>query len=257
MKKRNLFIALLMLWSVFTVSAQQDSFHIQIQDTLLKAGNTYTLHLAFRESIADIDGFQFCIGYDNVNLQFKSPINTFYIPGMDGNAVNENLVSIIPVAFYSFEGPYQGRAILDVNFQVLNDCRVKNVLSILPAFRYTQSGSYFYSEIYKPAGTYPIATEYLPFKNVANKKSLDQVSSSFSPNPLSSRSTLQFDLPLGGKSNLEIFNVNGNKVKSIPVNLNTGKNSIMIDKDQDLIAGMYTYQLQIAGSTISGKFQVL
>ena len=257
MKKRYFIFTILMCLGALQGKAQVDSFHILIKDTLLKAGTNYTVRLSFKESIASIEGFQFCLGYDPVNLKLKPTSIQFHIQGMDEGAVNTNIEGLLPVTFYSFIEPYQGHDILDVEFEVLNDCRVKNVLSILPAFRYTTSGSFFYSEVYLSEGTIPIATEYIPFKNVATKKSTRQISASFAPNPLVTSSRIQFEAPKGGKAELEIYNVSGTKIKALPLQVHTGANAINIDKTSELVPGMYQYSIRLEGAQVTGKFQVL
>jgi len=258
--KNLLFIALISLtFSVTRMAAQIDSIHIQIQDTVLKAGTFYTAKFKLKESIENAEGFQFCIGYDPANLTYQY-FEKFYIPGLDSSFAESSprgLKGYLSVIFYAFAEPYTGKNLMDVRFKVNNDCKVKDVLSILPIYRFGSSGSFFSSEMYlKNGSTLPIATEYLPAKTTAIKHSQLTLQADVFPNPMKGQATLQFNSTVSGETALTVYDVRGNKVNTKSIRVQAGANSIQLDHSLISIPGQYTLVIELGETVVRTKLQV-
>lgn len=73
------------------------------------------------------------------------------------------------------------------------------------------------------------------------------------PNPNKGNFTLLFDAPQSGEASLELLNLNGQILRSNPLNLNTGLNALPLDMPSDLPAGLYLVQVRFNGQVYTQK----
>ena len=105
------------------VDAQVDSIHFQFQDTLLKAGTEHTFLITVREDISEMLGFQFCIQFDEQNINFKQ-IGTIYVPDWTDNSINPfplGNTDLIASVFDAVQQPYfgNGQIIVLIHFHLV------------------------------------------------------------------------------------------------------------------------------------------
>lgn len=253
-----LFIAMIGLqWSGI---AQVDSIHFQFQDTLLKAGTSHTFLMTVREDLKDMEGFQFCIGFDPANIEFVK-VGNIYVPDWDPSNIfpypqgNNNMISSILDFVLT---PYSGKELVEFDFNVINDCRVKDVIQVLSAYRYKPSDSYFYSEVYLTTGTSPIATEYLPFETTSSIAPDNIVSLSTAyPNPSKTGVYFDFSSMNAGQSKLIINDISGKVVHTEDVNVHVGINTLYFDRNKFGPAGSYILSLKAGNQYFNNMITVI
>ena len=72
------------------------------------------------------------------------------------------------------------------------------------------------------------------------------------PNPFNAETTITYDLPIGGKVNLSVYNINGQRVKTlVDLEKEAGSHSLIWDgknnEGQDVASGIYLYRLKTDG----------
>ncbi len=83
------------------------------------------------------------------------------------------------------------------------------------------------------------------------------------PNPFNPTTTISFYLPENGSVSLDIFNIKGQRVKSLASkrDFNTGKHSIIWDgkdeKGNSAASGVYFYRLQTSSSSLTNKMLMM
>lgn len=240
------------------VDAQVDSIHFQFQDTLLKAGTEHTFLITVREDISEMLGFQFCIQFDEQNINFKQ-IGTIYVPDWTDNSINPfplGNTDLIASVFDAVQQPYFGKKLLELEFTVIHDCRVRDVIRVLSAYRFKADESFNYSEMFFDPETLPIATEYLPFI-MLNNKSIDIVNANVYPNPSNGKVKLDFQNDSFQKADLVIYDTNGKVIKRSKVTVNAGQNNIELNRDQFGAAGNYVVKIELDKKIISSRVTII
>jgi|GEM_PF-1238485 hypothetical protein len=243
MKKLTLILTFFSLTLTLNLSAQVDSFHYQIKDTLLTKDTKHTFNFTVRESIADAAALQYCIYYDPVNLAYDA-IDSVFIPGMVANldfeinpGGNQDKISSV---FYNFPTPYTGHKLFNIRFKVLNNCRVRDVIRIMPIYRFNDNSSYFESVVILNSGeSVPIATEYFPFKSSAVHAQPMVQSARTYPNPLTSVSQLQFTSSHGTNGRITIYDMAGRSVYSSDIKVTEGENKLPLQRSLFPVSGLY------------------
>ncbi len=251
-------ILLLSMVFAFGAKAQVDSIHFQFQDTLLKAGTTHTFKMKVRESISGALGFQFCLQFDPANITFNS-IKKYYISGWSEDNMNIYPLGnpdLIACAVDVISVPYTGHDMIDFEFNVINDCRVKDVIRILAAYRFKDGDSYSKSEIFFENDTYPIATEYLPYKP-SGTIGIYKVNVDAYPNPSLESTSMQFNSKKSGLFTLSVYDTRGQLIKKIPTEVSLGLNKVIISKNQIGAAGTYFVNLDLGDSMIASKLNFI
>lgn len=82
------------------------------------------------------------------------------------------------------------------------------------------------------------------------------------PNPFNPRTTISFEITERGKTEVEIFNVKGQKVKTLlDENLEAGNHSIIwngkSDNEKQVSSGMYFYKVSVNGKRKTSKMLML
>jgi hypothetical protein len=82
------------------------------------------------------------------------------------------------------------------------------------------------------------------------------------PNPFNPETTISFEISESGKTEVEIFNVKGQKVKTLlNENLEFGSHSIVWDgrndKGEQVSSGMYFYRISVNGNQKTSKMLML
>jgi hypothetical protein len=82
------------------------------------------------------------------------------------------------------------------------------------------------------------------------------------PNPFNPETTISFEISESGKTEVEIFNVKGQKVKTLlNENLEFGSHSIVWDgrndKEEQVSSGMYFYRISVNGNQKTSKMLML
>ena len=82
------------------------------------------------------------------------------------------------------------------------------------------------------------------------------------PNPFNPTTTISFEIAEKGKTEIEIFNVKGQKVKTLlNENLEAGNHSIVWngknDEEQHVSSGMYFYKISVNGNQKTNKMLML
>lgn len=247
-------IFLVSIFFAFGARAQVDSIHFQFQDTLLKAGTQHVFLMKVRENISGALGFQFCIQFDPVNINFNQ-IKKYYVSGWTDDNMNIYPLgnpNLIACAVDVITAPYNGSDLLELEFNVVNDCRVKDVIRVMSAYRFKEGDSYSYSEMFFENDTYPIATEYLPFIT-AGRAQVEKVPTQVYPNPSSDKVSLEFKSNKTGNMPMSIFDNNGRLIRRSEVFVKEGQNSINLSKDQLGASGSYIIQLDLGGRVVSAK----
>ena len=248
------FVFLLSILFSFGAKAQVDSIHFQFQDTILKAGTTHTFLMTVRENIQDALGSQFCLQFDPQNIGFKS-IPKYYISGWTED--NMNIYPLghpdyIACAVDVISTPYTGKKLLEIQFDVFHDCRVKDVIRILSAYRFKEGDSYSKSEMFFENDTYPIATEYLPFKLAGSKNIAPEKVESF-PNPASNEVNMSFSSNISGKFPVTIYDNAGKSVGETIVEVKSGDNKLTFNKALFGSAGSYIIQLNLGNRILTSR----
>lgn len=242
------------IFFAFGARAQVDSIHFQFKDTLLKAGTKHVFLMKVRENISDALGFQFCIQFDPVNITF-SEIKKYYVSGWTDDNMNIYPLGnpdLIACAVDVITAPYNGSELLELEFDVVHDCRVRDVIRVMSAYRFKEGDSYSYSEMFFENDTYPIATEYLPFVT-AGRTQLEKIQAQVYPNPSSDKISVEFRSDKTGNIPMSIFDSNGRLVRRSDVFVKDGQNSIKLTKDQVGASGNYIIQLDLGGRLVSAK----
>lgn len=260
MKRLTLILFITSLLTASGLYAQVDSFHFQIKDTFLTKDAEHTFKFSVRESITDAEGLQFCIYYDPVNLQVEE-VDSAFIPGMDkvtdfekNPGGNPDKVSCI---FYNFASPYTGHKLFNIRFKVLNNCRVRDVIRIMPIYRFDNNSSYFESIVIVSSGeSIPIATEYLPFKSNAAHSAITIRPVNTYPNPLTTQSVLQFNCLHSTSGQMEIYDMAGRKVATSEVKINQGENNLSLNRNTFPASGLYQVMIYTENAIFSTRLLV-
>lgn len=242
----------------FGARAQVDSIHFQFQDTLLKAGTTHTFKMKVRESISGALGFQFCLQFDPANITFNS-INKYYISGWSEDNMNIYPLGnpdLIACAVDVISAPYNGHDMVDFEFNVVNDCRVKDVIRILAAYRFKDGDSYSKSEMFFENDTYPIATEYLPYKPSSTLGIKIENIDTY-PNPSVENTFLQFNSKKSGLFTMSVYDTRGQLIKKIPTEVSIGLNKVILSKSQIGSTGAYFINLDMGDIVITSKLNFI
>ncbi|MCO6461541.1 MAG: T9SS type A sorting domain-containing protein [Saprospiraceae bacterium] len=254
----KLLVLILSLMFSFGAKAQVDSIHFQFQDTLLKAGTTHTFLVKVREDISEALGFQFCLQFDPDNITFNS-IKKYYMPGWTEDNMNIYPLGnpdLIACAVDVITQPYTGHDLIEFEFNVVNDCRVKDVIRILTAYRFKEGDSYSKSEMFFENDTYPIATEYLPFKPLSTHTVITDNIQAF-PNPSNDAVTFEFNSKITGLYPLSVYDSRGRLVESINTFVKSGQNNLMLKKSQIGSEGTYFLKLDLGTRIITSKVIII
>lgn len=256
----NKFLLLLLTLAVFSNKGQTqvDSIHFQFQDTILKAGTEHTFLITVREDLSEMLGFQFCIKFDPTNINYKG-FGTFYMPDLTEDNINAFPLGnpdLIAVALDAISEPYTGKKLFELKFNVINDCRVRDVIQILSAYRFKEDESYSYSEVFFDLVTLPIATEYLPF-NMNARKDINVIQSSVYPNP--SNGKVKVDFQFNGKTTapMTIFDAAGKIINKTEVQINSGNNTLELDRNLFGAAGNYVVKVDLGNRIVNAKVTII
>ena len=256
----NKFFILLLTIVLFSTKgqAQVDSIHFQFQDTLLKAGTTHVFLMKVKEDISETLGFQFCIKFDAQNISF-SKIKKYHMPGWSEDNMNiyplgnpdliACLVDVIPT-------PYTGKDLIEFEFNVAKDCRVRDVIQVMPAYKFKPEDSFNYSEMFFENDTYPIATEYLPFA-AASRSKLNVVNANVYPNPSNDKIKFDFQSSASNASTLVIYDAFGKIVSTSVLNVRTGNNTVNLDRASFGASGNYLVKVDLGGKVINAKVTII
>ncbi len=252
------FVLLLALLFSFGAKAQVDSIHFQFQDTILKAGTTHTFLMTVRENIQDALGFQFCLQFDPQNIGFKS-IPKYYISGWTED--NMNIYPLghpdyIACAVDVITTPYTGKKLVELQFDVFHDCRVKDVIRILTAYRFKEGDPYNMSEVFFENDSYPIATEYLPFKVSANNNLVTEKVEAY-PNPSSDDVFMNFTSNIFGKFPVTFMDNAGKTVGEMMVEVKPGANKLVFNKRNFGASGNYFIRLNLGSKIITSRVTIV
>jgi hypothetical protein len=81
------------------------------------------------------------------------------------------------------------------------------------------------------------------------------------PNPFNPKTTLRFQAPAGGAARLDVLDLRGRLVHSLPVTLTAGENALSFTAEdaagRALPSGTYFYRVALNGETVSGKMTLL
>lgn len=242
----------------FKGQAQVDSIHFQFQDTILKAGTTHVFLMKVKEDISLTEGFQFCIQFDAQNINFNK-VKKYYMPGWNEDNMNiyplgrpdliSCLVDVIP-------GPYSGKELIELEFLVSKDCRVRDVIQVLAAYKYKPEDSFSFSQMFFPDDTYPIATEYLPFK-AAGRSNLDIENANVYPNPSNDKVKFDFNAKANTSGKIIIYDAIGKVVSSNSVDIRSGKNTINLDRNSFGSAGQYLVKVEFGSKVINARVSII
>ncbi len=256
----NKFLILLLALVIFSNKgqAQVDSIHFQFQDTLLKAGTDHTFLITVREDLSEMLGFQFCIKFDDENINFKE-VGTIYLPDLSTDNINAYPLGnpdLIAVALDVISVPYTGNKLLELEFHVIKDCRVRDVIQILTAYRFKEDESYSFSEVFFDVETLPIATEYLPF-SISAIKDINIISSSVYPNP--SYGKVKLDFKYSGKltAPLTVYDALGKVVNRTEVQISSGNNTLELERNLFGAAGNYVVKVELGNKIINAKVTII
>lgn len=256
----NKFLLLLLTLAVFSNKGQTqvDSIHFQFQDTILKAGTEHTFLITVREDISEMLGFQLCIKFDPVNINYTG-FGNFYLPDMTNENINSFPLGnpdLIAVAFEVNSPLTTDKRLFELKFSVVNDCRVRDVIEILAAYRFKPDESFNYSEVFFDVETLPIATEYLPF-NMASSKDVSIIQSSVYPNP--SNGKVKVDFQYNGKATapMTIFDVSGKVINKMEVQINSGSNTLELDRNLFGAAGNYVVKVDLGNMIVNAKVTII
>ena len=242
----------------FRGEAQVDSIHFQFQDTILKGGTTHVFLMKVKEDISLTEGFQFCIQFDAQNISF-SKVKKYYMPGWNEDNMNiyplgrpdliSCLVDVIP-------SPYSGKELIELEFNVSKDCRVRDVIQVLAAYKYKPEDSFSFSQMFFPDDTYPIATEYLPFQAAA-RNSVDIVQAKVYPNPSNDKVNFDFVAKGNNEGKIFIYDGLGKVISQSNLAIRSGNNTVNLDRSSFGAAGNYLVKVEFGGKLVNAKVTII
>jgi hypothetical protein len=221
-----------------TVRNSSGTLELTTDDIQLSAGYEYRIPIKSSD-FQNVQGFQYTLEYDAHNLEIMT-----VLPGalktMDENAIgnafaNEGKTGV------SWIEPIQG------NFEpndVLFELVVKAKSNTLLSKTLSIGSTFLTAEAYNKQDE--ILDVALKFNN--NVASFDFDLEQNMPNPFEFETSIPFTLASASEVNIEIFDMLGNKIKTINGLFPQGNNLIKVtSSDLNNLSGMYYYQLQVKG----------
>lgn len=235
---------------------QIDSIHMQIQDTVLKQGESYGIKTFFKEDVSEAEGLQFFMSFDINYLKFDS-ISEVALPRevtWNTDLVSTGIIGNIWVA----EESYPGKKIAVYYMTAKRDCRIKDVFKVLTVY-YKNPNDARYSLIFFPSGEKPLTNEYLPFDNQANSFRIEDniVKAKIYPSLIRNEGQVLFQSKVQGMASMNIYDLQGNKVAVRNINIKSGENQITVNRDLVTSPGMYFLTIQVGDKQVTGVFQMI
>ena len=215
-----------------------NTFDIQTEDKVLKAGETHELTFSTKQ-LAAIQGYQFTLGYDNLKLEkLKSGvvgIDNFGIHKMDKGFVTTSWNQAPNV-----NSSEELVTLFTIEFTALRDGKISEQLSILnrptAIEAYDQEGNLMDVQL---TFTNPISEQ--PFELFQNQ-----------PNPFNDKTVIGFYLPGDSEVQLVLRDETGRVIKTLQTTKAAGYNTIQLE-GADLTNGFIYYQLSTKYGTKNKK----
>ncbi|MBK7869469.1 MAG: T9SS type A sorting domain-containing protein [Saprospiraceae bacterium] len=215
------------------------TFHFQVEDQALKAGNEYTIAFKARD-IADIQGYQGTLTFDAKAVELVD-----ILPGVAGEEnfglrfANEGVITT------SWNGEATGNEVIfSLVFRAKADTQLSKTLGV--SSRYTVAEAYNQS-----SELMNVAIQFNTGAVVSAGFELYQNT----PNPFKASTVIGFNLPEAAEATITISDVTGKVIRTISNEYAKGRNQITLERSQ-LPTGVLTYTLK-AGKYSATKKMVL
>ncbi|GJM36319.1 MAG: hypothetical protein DHS20C18_53200 [Saprospiraceae bacterium] len=218
----------------------QPEFVLAVADQKLQKGETYSLDFIAKKSLG-VMGYQFGLEFDSqvLSLQQIEPLAPEM--GVD-NFGQFNAEGLVTVSWNGNREVVAGEGLFRLNFQALEDVRLKDVLWLND--QRTRAESYNASLDLGPID--------LHFDEQA-EDALALVVNQNQPNPFNDRTTIPFFLPQDDVINLKVIDPAGRLVYQQTANMPQGHHQLELETTGWAASGVLYYQLETTQGTVSKK----
>lgn len=207
------------------------TLHFDVNEKVFAAGEEVKATFNAAE-IANIEGYQFTLGYDKETLELSN---------IEGNSDNFGVVEN-GVITTSWNGEAQSK---DNLFTVVFKAKKAGTLSELM----TINSKFTNAEAYTKAGEYQNVA--LKFNGARDKFALYQNQ----PNPFMGRTIVGFNLPKADHAKMTIYDMGGRLIKTVEGDFSKGYNEVIID--EILGSGVLNYKLETSTETATKSMIIL
>jgi len=218
-------------------------FEITTEDKVLKAGQAYTVPFSTIQ-LADIQGYQFTLGYDNLKLEKLNSgvagVENFGLHKMDDGMITTSWNKAVGSQQSVVGSQQSSTTLFNIKFTALKDGKLSEQLNILnrptAIEAYDKDGDLM--DIQLTFTTPLLDNQFELFQN--------------QPNPFHDRTVIGFNLPGDSEVQLILRDETGRVLRTIKQDGTAGYNTIQLEIE-DLSTGFIFYQLSTKFGTKAKK----